>query len=59
MLQTYVDIFHSEYGTLCQHEEVTEKETSSPIPKERLECEVSQRVVIRELLTETTHSGQV
>ena len=44
----------------AQQEEVTEKETSAPIPKKYLEYEVSQGEVVKgSTLIETAHPGQV
>ena len=44
----------------AQQEEVTEQETSAPIPKKYLEYEVSQGgIVRRSTLIKTAHPGQV
>ena len=43
----------------AEQEEVTEEETSAPIPKKHLEYGVSQGGVVRgSTLTETAHPGQ-
>ena len=45
--------------THAQHEKVTQKKTSAPIPKKYLEYEVSQGGVVRgSTLIETIHPGQ-